>query len=246
MFDTHAHLCFKNFDKDRVEVVEECRKSLSGVIVSSARYDESICVLDLVKKHPNFLYASIGCHPTECTEVEKTVELIKKNKERVIAVGEVGLDYHWEKDPEKREQQKRRFETFISLAEELGKPLVIHSWDAEKEAFEIVKDRKVEATFHCYTGKKELAMEIIKRGFYISISTNVLFSKSIQKIAKSIPLNRILLETDSPFLDPDRERRRNTPENIALSAKKIAELRKLNVEEVKRATAENTKRLFKI
>ena len=244
MFDIHAHLCFPEFERDREAVVEQSEGRIRGVLVSSCRLEEGHCVLELTKKHPCFLFASIGFHPTEGDEPEKIIELIKKSREQITAIGEVGLDYHWEQDQKKREKQKGIFQKFISLAQLLKKPLVIHSWDAEREAFEMVKEGGVEAAFHCFTGEKDLALEIADNGFFVSISTNVIFSKKIRKTAQSIPLDRLLLETDSPFLDPDRQRKRNTPDNILLSAQKIAELRKIPVDEVTTAALENAKRLF--
>lgn len=246
MFDSHAHLCFPEFSKDINQVIADCKKVLRGVMVSSCRFDEGKQVLALVKKHPDFLYASIGYHPTEGSGLEEIISLIKNNADSIHAVGEVGLDYHWEKDSAKREAQKKAFGKFISLASQLKKPLVIHSWDAEQDAFDIVKGSGVPATFHCYTGKKDLALEITEAGFYISISTALFFSKNVKKVAKSIPLDKLLLETDSPFLDPDQTRKRNTPPNILLTAKKIASLRGITEDDVKKAALENAKRFFKI
>ncbi|MBI4021118.1 MAG: TatD family hydrolase [Candidatus Aenigmarchaeota archaeon] len=246
MFDIHAHLCFEAFDQDREQVVASLRSRLAGVLVSSARYDEGRRVLDLVQKHRGFLYASLGHHPVEGDRLEDTLELITAHAGQVTAIGEVGLDYHWETDPAKHEDQKQRFARFIALAERLQKPLVIHSWDAEQDCFEMIRGRQVRAAFHCFTGKRDLAMEIATAGFYISLSTNVFFSKAIKKTAASLPLDRLLLETDSPFLDPDRIRKRNTPDNVLLSAKKIAELRGITPDEVAKAAWENAKRLFRL
>lgn len=244
MFDSHAHLCFPEFDGDREAVVAQARGSLKGVLVSSARYKESRGVLELTNKHPGFLYTSIGHHPTEGDDLEGTVQLIREHADRIHAIGEVGMDYHWEKDPAKQEQQREVFQQFIDLAKELKKPLVIHSWDAERPCFEMVRDAGVPAVFHCFTGKRDLGMEIANAGFWVSISTNVLFSKAIRKTARDIPLEKLLLETDSPFLDPDRERRKNTPPNIAISAKKIGELRGINQEDVMAAAWENAQQAF--
>lgn len=244
MIDIHAHLCFPEFGQDQEQVVAQARKEVAGVLVSSARYEEGKCVLDLVKKHPGFLFASLGYHPIEGDRLEETLSLVRQHASRITAIGEVGLDRHWEKEEAKVEQQKAAFRKFISLAHELGKPLVIHSWAAEEEAFKMVQEQGVKAAFHCYTGPKDLALEIAQAGFYVSISTNVMFSKTIRKTAKAIPLGRLLLETDSPFLDPDRSRKRNTPGNILLSAGKIAELRGIPGEEVCRAARENARSLF--
>jgi TatD DNase family protein len=246
MFDSHAHLCYPDFNKDREKAISKAREAIAGVMVSSARYDEGLCVLQLVKRHPGFLFASLGYHPTEGTELEKTIRLIKSNPNAINAIGEVGLDYHHQKNPAMREKQKETFQEFIDLARSLGKPLVIHSWDAEQDAFDMVKNAQVRAVFHSFTGPKDLALEIAEHGFLVTVSTMVLFSKSIRKIAKALPLASLLLETDAPFLDPDRKRKRNTPENVLLSAKKIAELRKIPVEEVNNAALENAKRVFNL
>ncbi|MEE9323900.1 MAG: TatD family hydrolase [Candidatus Aenigmarchaeota archaeon] len=246
MIDIHAHMCWKSYDKDIDQIVSRCKKELLGVVVSSARYDEGLNALSLAGKHPGFLFTTLGFHPTEGgKDPEKIIELIKSNPEKIVGVGEAGMDYHWEKDPEKRKIQKEIFSKFINLAENLKKPLVIHSWDAERDCYDMVRDSSAKAIFHCFSGKRDLAKEIISRGFYISISTQVLFSKNIRKVAKDIPLDKLLLETDSPFLSPDKEKDpRNYPWNIKLSAGKIAEIKKITKNEVLDKAKENAIRVF--
>jgi TatD DNase family protein len=259
MIDVHAHLCFPEFDADREKVVAECEKEMKAVIVSSARYDEGLCALKLAEKHKK-LFITLGYHPTEGGgNPEKIMELIRRNKDRIAGVGEVGLDHHWEKDPEKREAQKGIFRKFIRLADDLGKPLVVHSWDAEQECFGMVNGFRHGAVFHCFSGSIELAQEIIRNGFYISFSTQVLFSKNHRKLAKAVPLESMLLETDSPFLSPHKYFRekggesplrpgfspeRNYPWNIRFSAEKIAEIKNVAVTEVLERTAGNAIRAF--
>lgn len=246
MIDIHAHLCFGDYDKDMDSIIARCKKELSGVIVGSARYDEGLKALSLARKHPGFLFPTIGFHPTEGgKDPEKIIELIKSNSEKIVGVGEVGLDYHWEKYPEKHKIQKERFSKFIELAESLKKPLVIHSWDAERDCFEMVRDSGLKAVFHCFSGKRDLANEIISNGFYISISTQVLFSKNIRKIAKDILLDKLLLETDSPFLSPNKEQDpRNYPWNIKLSAEKISEIKGISKEEILMRAKDNAIEVF--
>ncbi|UCC91319.1 MAG: TatD family hydrolase [Candidatus Aenigmatarchaeota archaeon] len=246
MIDIHAHLCFGDYDKDMEQVIARCKEELAGVIVSSARYDEGLKTLSLTSKHPGFLFPTLGFHPTEGgKDPKKITELIKSNSERIVGVGECGMDFHWEHNPEKQQKQKEIFSKFIELAEKLSKPLVIHSWDAENECFEMVKDSKVDVVFHCFSGKRDLANEIVSRGFYISISTQVLFSKNIRKISKDIPMDKLLLETDSPFLSPDKEKDpRNYPWNIKLAAEKIAEIRGISKNEVLEKAKENAIRVF--
>ena len=257
MIDIHAHLCFPDFEKDIDRVVEKCQKEMTAVIASSARYKEGLGILELSKKYPNFIFPSLGYHPTEGTNHEGVIELIKQNKDRIVSVGEVGLDYHWEKDPEKRETQKEIFTTFIGLAKEVKKPLVIHSWDAEQHCFEMVRESGLVCVFHCFSGSVGLANLIIDEGFYISVSTQVLFSKLIKKIAKTVPLDRLLLETDAPFLSPFKQNKklvdssgfdpkRNHPWNIKLSAEKIAEVKKLPAERILSESEKNAKRIFSI
>lgn len=246
MIDIHAHLCFGDYDKDMEQVIAKCKEELAGVIVSSARYEEGLKALSLAGKHPGFLFPTLGFHPTEGGKNPgRIMELIKANAEKIVGVGEVGLDYHWEKDIAKREIQRERFSEFIELAEKLSKPLVIHSWDAENECFEMVEDSGVKVVFHCFSGKRELAKEIISKGFYISISTQVLFSKNVRKVAKDIPLDKLLLETDSPFLSPDKKKDpRNYPWNIKLAAEKVAGIKGISKNEVLERAKENAISVF--
>lgn len=247
MIDVHAHLCFPGFDADRAAVVAAAKQKINGVIVSSASWTETEKVLPLVQAHAGFLFASLGHHPIDSDRAGEPADALERfeayaraHAHELTAIGEVGLDYHWEKDLSKQKAQRAVFSRLIALAEELQKPLVLHSWDAERDCFELVKKAAVPAViFHCYTGPLDLAQEIAKAGFFVSISTNVLFSKKLRKIAKALPLEALTLETDSPFLDPDRERRRNTPVNILLSAKKIAEERGCLPEEILSAAKDN-------
>jgi TatD DNase family protein len=204
----------------------------------------------------------LGYHPTEGgSDPEKIIELIRKNRNKIVGIGEVGLDYHWEKNPEKREKQKEVFSKFIELAVELKKPLVIHSWDAEGDCFEMVKNVDVPVIFHCFSGSRELAEDILKKGFCISFSTQVLFSKNHKKLAKLVPLSQMTLETDSPFLSPYKfadnsgkaelarsgfDPARNYPWNVKLSAAKIAEIKKVDAAEVLEKTAENAEKIFRL
>lgn len=248
MIDIHAHLCFGDYDRDMEFVVNKSKDELDAVVVSSARYEEGLRVLDIAKKHPGFLFPTLGFHPTEGgDDPEKTIGLIKSNSDKVVGVGEVGLDYHWQKTGREHEKQKKVFSEFIDLAESLKKPLVIHSWDAERDCFSMLKGAGVDVVFHCFSGKRKLAEEITSNGFYVSVSTQVLFSKNVRKVAKSIPLDRLLLETDSPFLSPNKEQDpRNYPWNIKLSAKKIAGLRDVSTEDVLQNAKKNAVRVFNL
>ncbi len=261
MIDIHAHLCFDDFDSMRENLVKECERTMDAVIVTSARYDEGLCTLRICDKHPK-LFPTIGYHPVEGGDgPEKVMELIGKERDKIVGIGEVGLDHHWVKDEKERSRQKAVFSDFIKLAEELEKPLIIHSWDAEEECFRMVEHLKIPVIFHCYSGSRELAEEILKKGFFISFSTGILFSKIHRKLAKIVPLEQMLLETDAPFLSPYKyfqqkggempikdgfDPKKNYPWNISFSAEKIAEIRKVSTEEVLGKTTENAKRIFGI
>ena len=260
MIDIHAHLCFPDFDRNRDAIAAKCGELMTAVIVSSARYDEGLCALRLAEKHRK-LFVTLGYHPTEGgTGTEKIAELIRKNRDRIVGIGEVGLDYHWEKDPKKRQDQKATFRKFIGLAEELDKPLVVHSWDAEQDCYEMVKGFNGPVIFHCFSGQKELALEILKHSDnFISFSTQILFSKNHRKLARDVPLERMTLETDAPFLSPLKylelkgeknkllagfDPKLNYPWNVRLAAEKIAEIKGVKAEEVLRKTTENASKAF--
>lgn len=244
MIDIHAHLCLPEFEKDLGQVIEKAREEIDGVIVSSARLEEGKKVLELVKKHHGFLFATLGYHPTEGTDPDGVLKLIDQNHDKLVGIGEAGLDYHWESDLRKRDQQKVIFRRFIAAAEKYRLPLVIHSWDAEPDCFAMVRDSKLKCIFHCFSGEPELAKQIVDRGFYVSLSTNICFSKNLRKIARAVPLESMLLETDSPFLDP--ERKRNVPWNIKLSAEKIATEKGITKQAVLIAAKENAVKAFNL
>ncbi|MFH1978251.1 MAG: TatD family hydrolase [Candidatus Aenigmatarchaeota archaeon] len=250
--DIHAHMCFPS-DGDGVKgyedvdkIVEQAKKEMKAIVASSARYEEGLAVLELSKKHPGFVFPTLGYHPVEGNNKDGIIKLIKENKNLIVGIGEVGMDFHWVEEPSKREIQRKEFEEFIQLAKEINKPIVIHSWDAEVECFEAVKDAGVQAIFHCFSGSSDLAKRIVEAGFWVSVSTQVCFSKNIKKIAKVVPLEQMFLETDAPFLDPDRERKQNTPWNIKLSAEKIAKIKDITAEEVLKQTTENAIKAFNL
>lgn len=245
MIDIHCHLCFPGAYKDVDEVVSRAKKEMPAVIVSSARYDEGLKVLELAGRNRGFIFPTLGYHPTEGTNHMSVLKLIGKNLDRIVGIGECGLDYHWEKEPARREKQKRIFRKFIEKAGEAKLPLVIHSRDAEQDCFDMVKDSGLECVFHCYSGPVELAGEILDRGFWISMSTHILFSKHHRKLMKLIPLDKVLLETDAPWLSPNKPEP-NYPWNIKLSAEKIAEIKGVSRGEVLERAKENAIGFFNL
>ncbi len=259
MIDVHAHLCFESYGEDTGRIASVCEKDMDAVIVGSARYDEAAAALELCAGSGK-LFPTVGYHPAEGGGApERLMELARRNAKKIVGIGEVGLDYHWVKDAGERAAQKAVFSRFIELAEELSKPLVLHSWDAEEECFSMVEDASVPVVFHCYSGPRELAERIVAKGFIVSFSTQVLFSKAHRKLARDVPLESIVLETDSPFLSPvsylkakGMESRlrpgfdpgKNYPWNIEFSAEKIAEIKGMTPERVLSAADGNATRVF--
>jgi len=200
--------------------------------------------MELMGKYNN-IYASLGLTPTEFSEeeIDKTIELIRDNKDRIVAIGEVGLDYYWIKEEEKRKQETLNFRRFIDLSRELSLPLVIHSRDAEKDLLSILKDEGITALMHCFGGDAALAAEAAGQGHLISIPANLQNSKQKQSIVKAVPLSSLVLETDAPYLPPV-PKTRNEPVNIRKTAERIAEIKGIHYAEVEAATTGNAKKFF--
>ncbi len=246
LIDVHAHLDFKQFDADRDEVIERAGRE-GVVIINSGLGTTGIGnTLDLIQKHKN-VYATLGLTPTEfkTDEIESTIRLIRGSRGRIVGLGEVGLDYYWIKDAEKRREEASTFSRFIELSRELKLPLVIHSRDAEEDTLRILKEEGITALLHCFGGSPEQAVEAASEGHLISIPANIANSSQKQKIAKAVALESLVLETDSPYLSPV-PKTRNEPVNIKETAKKIAELKGVDVSIVEDATTKNAAEFFRL
>ena len=244
LVDAHCHLDFKQFDKDRDEVIERAKKAgVCTIINSGVDYETNLSTLMLSSSH-DFIKVTLGLNPNMIheTDVDMTFELIEERAEDLLGIGEVGLDYYRMKTSKK--EQKEVFLRAIELARRLDKPIILHSRDAEGECFELVKglDRVI---FHCYGGSASLMEQIVDRGFYISLATVICYSDSHRKVVERVPLENLLIETDSPFLSPFRGKR-NEPAYVMEAAKKIAEVKGIWVEEVADATLMNVKRVYGI
>jgi TatD DNase family protein len=250
-FDTHAHYCDQKFDRDRFELLDSMIGSeISLVLNAGSSLSSSKSGLELADKYP-FVYASAGIHPhaakkmtnATLTELE---ELLKHPK--AVAVGEIGLDYHYDFSP--RNVQKKRFREQLELARSLKKPVIIHEREALSDTLEIVSDYKdLTGVFHCFSGSRETSKIILDLGWYLSF-TGVITFKSARRVIdaiKRMPAERILLETDCPYMTPEPKRgKRCTSFHLPLIAARIAELRRITTEEVASITMENGKRLFGI
>lgn len=251
IFDTHAHYDDEAFDEDREKVFKELKENgVIGILNCASSY-KSIEITNKLTKENDFIYGALGIHPENADEhnlevKNEIIELIKSNK-KIIAIGEIGLDYYWDENPEK-EIQKKVFREYMKLAEEFNMPVVIHDRDAHKDTLEIIKEfPKVKGIVHCFSGSKEFANECIKLGYYIGVGGVVTFknAKKLVEVVSNIPLDRILVETDCPYMAPEPNRgKRNKSDYIRYIIERIASIRKIDPIEVNIAVNDNFKRLI--
>ena len=251
LFDTHAHLNDPAFDPDRDALIGGLpEKGVCLVMNVGCCLESSRDCVAMAETYPH-IYASVGSHPDSANEVNQEVldeyRMLCKH-DKVKAIGEIGLDYYYEDIP--RDLQQKAFRMQMELAQELNMPVIIHERDAHQDGLMIVKDfPTVSGVFHCYSGSAEMARQLVNMGWYIGF-TGVLTFKNARKAvetAASIPLERIVLETDCPFMAPEPFRgKRNDPGYLFRMAQKLAELRGITVEEVEEITTENAKRLYRL
>ena len=273
MIDTHCHLEMDDFDQDREEVIKRAKDAgIEAIITIGSDLEGNIGGLELSKKY-DFIYCSVGFHPHDSKDfTEEIYNQIKawatpphppltkggswgdvalsrgKVRGKVIAIGEIGLDYHYDNSP--REIQRQVFMKQLQLAKELNLPVIIHSREAKKDTLEIIRQSGInKGVLHCFSGDMDMAEKAMAMGFYISIAGPVTFknAKTPREIAKAIPDDYLLIETDAPYLTPEPFRgKRNEPSYLVQTARAISELRGVTIEDVARITTLNAKRLFKI
>jgi len=250
IFDTHAHYDDEAFDADREELLESMREAGIVAIANAASNLESTDRAWELARRYSFLYCMAGVHPSDVGELnERTFERLRGAacRDRVVAVGEIGLDYYWDK--EHQEEQKYWFVRQLELARELDLPVMIHSRDAARDTLEIVRSaaKGLCCDIHCFSYGVEMAREFLRDGHYLGIGGVVTFrnARKLQEVASYAPLDRILLETDCPYLSPVPNRgKRNSSRNLPYVVEKLAELRHITVERVIEATYENALRFF--
>ena len=252
LFDTHAHMDDRAFDVDRESLLASLPEQGIGLLRNPGCSLASSCNASALSQQYGYLYAAVGSHPDAADEVNEEVleeyrKLCKLNP-KIKAIGEIGLDYHYEDIP--RDLQQKAFRAQMALAKELNLPVIVHEREAHEDGMKVVEEfPEVTGVFHCYSGSAEMAKWLIKRGWYIGF-TGVLTFKNARKaieVASSIPLDRIVLETDCPYMSPEPFRgKRNDPGRLYRMAEKLAEIRGLSVEEVHAITMENGKRLYRI
>ena len=252
LFDTHAHMDDRAFDVDRDALLSALPEAGVGLVMKPGCSLASSRNASLLSQKYPYVYAAVGSHPDAADEVNEVVleeyrKLCKQN-EKIKAIGEIGLDYHYEDIP--RDLQKKAFRMQMELARELGLPVIVHEREAHEDGMKFVEEfPEVTGVFHCYSGSAEMAKWLADRGWYIGF-TGVLTFKNARKAVETaaiLPLDRIVLETDCPYMSPEPFRgKRNDPTRLYRMAEKLAQIRGLTVEEIHAVTMENGKRLYGI
>lgn len=253
LFDSHAHLNLDKFNRDRHKIIADFKKDgIEMVVVPGTSVESSRSAVLLAEKYDS-LFATIGIHPVNTGDIsDGTVEILRNLavSRKVVAIGECGLDYHYDNVP--RDIQKKWFIEQIKLCKDLNLPIVVHDREANIDTFNILKDESsgnLRGVIHCYSGDVELARKYVRMGFYISIAGPITYKSAhkLKAVAKEIPLEYLLIETDSPCLTPSYQgKRRNEPAFVRYVAGEIAELKGISFEKVEMQTTINAKKLFEI
>lgn len=255
IFDTHAHYDDEAFDTDR----EELLKALPGlgieyVVNVGASIATTRSTLELSSKY-DYIYAAVGVHPSDIADLnEESFSWLKEQtvRQKVVAVGEIGLDYYWDKEPEVQAAQQVWFKRQLDLAREAGLPVIIHSRDAAKDTFDIMKEMdagSIGGVVHCYSYSPELAAEYVKMGLFIGVGGVVTFTKAkkLKETVAAIPMDNIVIETDCPYLAPVPYRgKRNSSLNLPLVLAEIASIKGISEEEAADITFANAMRLYRL
>ena len=250
LFDSHAHMDCEHFDEDRDQIFAEIQNNLAGIINPGCDRESSITAMEYASKY-SFVYAAVGWHPGEISRmVDEDLELLRNwcNNEKVVAIGEIGLDYYNDEDAP-HELQRQRFIEQLQIAKETALPVIVHDREAHGDILDILKKEAqgVKGVFHCYSGSVEMAKELIKMGWYLGFGGSSTFAnaKKVREVLKVVPEDRILFETDSPYLTPMPLRgKRNKPTYTELVAENAAKVRGVEVGHLMEASTKNLKTLF--
>ena len=253
IFETHAHYDDEQFNEDRDTLLRCLPQEGVGVVINSGASVESTRDTIRLAREYDHVYAAVGVHPSLIEELDEIfMEWMRDQAswEKTVAIGEIGLDYYWDKEPQVQERQRYWFGRQIELARETGLPIIVHSRDAAADTMQVMKDHHAEeipGVIHCYSYSKEMALEFIKMGYYIGVGGVVTFknAKKLVETVEAIPLEKILLETDCPYMAPEPYRgKRNYSGYLGYVRDKIAEIKGISPEEVERVTEANARALF--
>ena len=255
IFDTHAHYDDEAFDADREELLKDLPEAgIEYVVNVGASIKTTKTTLELSSKY-DYIYAAVGVHPSDIADLnEESFSWLKEQtgKPKVVAVGEIGLDYYWDKEPEVQASQQVWFKRQLDLAREAGLPVIIHSRDAAKDTFDIMKEKdagSIGGVVHCYSYSPELAAEYVKMGLFIGVGGVVTFSKAkkLKETVAAIPMDNIVIETDCPYLAPTPYRgKRNSSLNLPYILAEIASIKGISEEEAAEITFANAKHLYRM
>jgi len=253
LFDSHAHLTDRRFDKDRDETIQRAFDSgVEYIMNPGADFETSVEAIELAEAYER-IYAAVGVHPHDAKTMDESMLMLLESmakKKKVKAIGEIGLDFHYDNSP--RDIQKYWFREQIKMAKRVGKPIIVHDRDANQDVLDILKEEEAfenGVLLHCYSGSAELARQYVKLGAYISIAGPVTYknARKTVEVVESVDLNRLMIETDCPYLTPVPYRgKRNESAYVRHVAEKIAEVQGISIEEVAKATLENAKHFFRI
>lgn len=258
MIDAHCHLEQKEYEGEMDAVIKSCKAAgLKAIVTSCARPQDFARTMSITGKYTNFVFPTIGIHPEFIKEItpkaiDAFFDIIRKNSDKIVGIGETGLDYNWVKEPEWREKQKELFIRMIGLANELKKPLVIHAREAYEDVIDILEQESAKHVQMHMFGANQLVNRVMDNGWHVSMNAIILKSKKHKKVARDMPLDKLMLETDAPWLAPEgwspdgKQTKRNDPRAIRMVAEKIAEIKKLPFEEVWQQCGKNAVEFFKL
>ena len=251
IFDTHAHYDDEAFDEDREAVLKQIQEAGVVGVLNCACSRKSLTTTNELTLNYDFIYGALGIHPSDAYDYNDEVrsEIIEKvnSNNKILAIGEIGLDYYWDENPD-RETQKKVFREQMALAKELNLPVIIHDRDAHKDTLDIMMEYpEVKGIVHCFSGSVEFAKECVRLGYYIGITGVVTFknAKKIVEVVDAIPIERLLVETDCPYMTPEPHRGKvNEPCNVKYVYEQIAKVKEVELEKLASCVEENFKRLF--
>jgi TatD DNase family protein len=249
MIDAHCHLEQPDYDSDRDSVIESCKQKLNAIVTCCASPDDFDLTMQMLEEYKNFVFATFSIHPIYIKEIDEKqkdefLDSIIENKDKVSGIGETGLDHHHVTEDAWHKKQKELFVEFISLAKDLKKPLVIHSRDATDDAIKILEQEDARDVLMHLFGARHLLNRVKENGWYISVGPIIMRSKTHKKIIRDTPIEKILLETDSPWFGA--EGKRNDPTVVLQVANRVAEIKKLDIKTVDEITTRNTVKFFEL